>query len=180
MPRTEQDPNVSPDEWRIVAEHRRIALLLPVDTRRALVAFAVRDKAGMRRILEDPKLISRAYAKTFRRFQSIVLRDTGSNFVAASDTRAPKTIASPPAGHLLRIIETIYSRKSVERVFRPIVTDLRNEYFEALASGAPRLKLFFIRLRGYAALARAGLPHFVLGLIDRLAGELGSRRRKSG
>lgn len=54
----------------------------------------------------------------------------------------------PPGLGLLRIAEFLYTRKTFEDVFLPTVTDLQDEYMEALAQGRTH-KARWVRIRGY-------------------------------
>lgn len=56
-------------------------------------------------------------------------------------------IVRPPGALLGTISEFVFSKKTLERVVRPIIADMQTEYFEALAAKR-RYKAKWIRIRG--------------------------------
>ena len=64
-----------------------------------------------------------------------------------------------PVGSSLRgVAEFVFSKKSYEQIYDPLVSDLRFEYFEALASNR-RWKARWVRARGYGSFLTAALAH---------------------
>ena len=64
-----------------------------------------------------------------------------------------------PVGSSLRgVAEFVFSRKSCEQIFDPLISDLRFEYCEALAANR-RGKARWVRVRGYASFLAAVLAH---------------------
>ena len=64
-----------------------------------------------------------------------------------------------PVGSSLRgIAEFVFSEKSYEQIYDPLISDLRLEYFEALASNR-RWKARWVRTRGYGGFLAAMLAH---------------------
>lgn len=93
-------------------------------------------------------------------------------FVAASlslDWKAdePKIrgrLAKPPGGLLLGMAEFFYSKGTFERIFQPTISDMREEYFEALSADR-RWKARLVVLRGYLAYLSAAALHAPLSLV---------------
>ena len=66
-----------------------------------------------------------------------------------------------PVGSSLRgVAEFVFSKKSCEQIYDPLVSDLRIEYFEALAANR-RWKARWVRARGYGSFLTAVLAHAV-------------------
>ncbi|WP_423925793.1 hypothetical protein [Candidatus Palauibacter sp.] len=64
-----------------------------------------------------------------------------------------------PVGSSLRgVAEFVFSKKSYEQIYDPLISDLRFEYFEALASNR-RWKARWVRARGYGSFLTAVLAH---------------------
>ena len=64
-----------------------------------------------------------------------------------------------PAGSSLRsIAEFVVSKKSYEQIYDPLISDLRLEYYEALAANR-RWKARWVRARGCGSFLTAGLAH---------------------
>lgn len=84
---------------------------------------------------------------------------------------ASKTsIKLPPGIIALRIAEFIYSRKKYEMVLQPIIVDMCEEYFEALAMNRP-WKARWVHVRGvwsFGAAVVADLPISAIGLVKKL------------
>lgn len=57
-------------------------------------------------------------------------------------------IGRPPGSRLRFLADFFLSRKTMERVINPVLTDMHNDYCEALAEGRP-LKASWARIRGY-------------------------------
>ena len=62
-----------------------------------------------------------------------------------------------PGEWALTSLKVVFSRKTVEKYFEPVVGDMRDEEIEAIADGAGRLTILFIRIRGYWSLNAAVL-----------------------
>ena len=76
-------------------------------------------------------------------------------------------IIMPPGTYFSKIIGFIYSKKSKERIFDPIISDMHQEYFEALDQGR-KWKMHWIHIRGIMNILIAtiyDLPFFVLDKI---------------
>jgi hypothetical protein len=75
-------------------------------------------------------------------------------------------ISRPPGSLLGSIAEFVFSKKTVERVVTPILSDLQVEYCEALAEDR-KIKAGWVRLRGYWSLFKAlGLYSIVRMFVD--------------
>ena len=89
---------------------------------------------------------------------------------AAEVTVVTPRIARPPGVYLLMFAEFVYSRKKYERVLLPTVTDMREEYYEALAAGRIE-KSRWVRIRGlgsfWLAIA-ADVPISAIGLVKKI------------
>ena len=66
----------------------------------------------------------------------------------------------------------IYSKKTKERVFDPILADFRHEYFEELREGAPRGRMFFVHARHWCGFIAA----VALQAMSSLAKVIGAYR----
>jgi len=65
-----------------------------------------------------------------------------------------------PIGSSLRgFAEFVFSKKSYEEIYEPLISDLRFEYCEALAANR-RGKARWVRVRGYGSFLEAVLVHF--------------------
>jgi len=65
-----------------------------------------------------------------------------------------RQIARPPGIFLSRIAEFFLSRRTLEHLVYPILSDLQIEYCDALAQGR-RAKAIWVRVRGYWAFCKA-------------------------
>jgi hypothetical protein len=72
----------------------------------------------------------------------ISLKKMRGGYSATQKTRLSK----PPGTHLLALVDFLFSPKTVELTFKPLVADWRNEYFEALRQGRT-LKAHWISVR---------------------------------
>jgi hypothetical protein len=70
----------------------------------------------------------------------------------------PPKILRPPGSCLRAIADFVYSRKTVEHVFKPMIADLEYEYIEALAAGRP-LKARWVHIRGIFAFWMTAAVH---------------------
>ena len=68
--------------------------------------------------------------------------------------RTAGSFAATPGSMWLSLVDFLYSAKTVEKVFKPIVADWRKEYFEALKAKR-MLKARWISFRYYWALLKA-------------------------
>ena len=90
-------------------------------------------------------------------FVSVVLR---------SIQNKRKGISRPPGSFLSSVAEFVFSKKTVELVVTPIISDMQVEYFEALAT-TRRIKAAWVRLRGYWSLFKAlGLYSILKMFVD--------------
>jgi hypothetical protein len=77
-----------------------------------------------------------------------------------------RQISRPPGAFLSSIAEFAFSKKTVELVVTPIISDLQVEYCEALFAGR-KIKAGWVRLRGYWGLFKAlGLYSIVRMCVD--------------
>jgi hypothetical protein len=76
-------------------------------------------------------------------------------------------VSAPPGYRALRILEWVYSPKTVKRVFRPAVADMQHEHLEALASGKV-WKARWVLLRGRCSLVSAAIAQAPFSLLKRL------------
>lgn len=72
----------------------------------------------------------------------------------------------PPGSMWLSLVDFLYSRSTVEKVFKPIVADWRTEYFEALKAKR-MLKARWISFRYYWSMLKAMGISQVLQLLSR-------------
>jgi|HubBroStandDraft_6_1064221.scaffolds.fasta_scaffold387399_2 hypothetical protein len=63
-------------------------------------------------------------------------------------TANSKRIIRPPGSGLNSAAEFLFSRKTMERVVNPVISDLQMEYCEALAANR-RVKAIWVQIRGY-------------------------------
>lgn len=63
----------------------------------------------------------------------------------------------PPGMKMTEWAAIVFSRKTVERVFQPMVADFQKEHIEALAAGAPKAVMRGIALRYWSSYAMAFL-----------------------
>lgn len=119
------------------------------------------------RMVELLQLRDRVQAELEER-RATLERETVS--VARSTTRLTK----PFGIRSLRVLRVIFSKKSIERVFAPIVADTQHEHFEALAAEESRLHRFCILARGYLSLLLAAVPHAFWHFLQKIvSGALG-------
>jgi hypothetical protein len=83
-------------------------------------------------------------------------------------SRTGGRLARAPGWRLLWLLGIAYSKTSVTRVFAPIVADMQAEFFDSLSKKEHSVRRFFIRMRGYGALASAAFPQALYGLIKRI------------
>ncbi|WP_437709700.1 hypothetical protein WMF45_34630 [Sorangium sp. So ce448] len=74
-------------------------------------------------------------------------------------------VAGPPGSRLHVAAVFFYSRKTVERVFDPMLKDMRDEYFEALAK-AQTWKARWVHARYYWSFTAAVCQGFGFSLLD--------------
>ena len=108
--------------------------------------------------------ISELYDNVVNLWSTVPNRSRPKQKVASNQrTRLRK----PPGGNLLRIVDFLFSKRTLSLTFTPLVTDWRIEYFEALQEGRV-WKARWISFRYYWAFAKAcGLSRVgeVLGRI---------------
>ncbi|MEM9388354.1 MAG: hypothetical protein AAGA68_25105 [Pseudomonadota bacterium] len=80
----------------------------------------------------------------------------GRKIISGGDAKGLDTrrVAIPPGHRALSLLETFLGKRNVERIFRDIICDMREEYLDALG----RRKVWEARLsitRGYFSLASA-------------------------
>ncbi|WP_437758413.1 hypothetical protein [Sorangium sp. So ce1389] len=81
--------------------------------------------------------------------------------------RRRRRITGPPGCRLHALAGFFYSRKTMERVFDPMLADMRSEYFEALANG--RIwKARWHRVTYYWAFVKSIGLHSVLSLAQEI------------
>jgi hypothetical protein len=105
----------------------------------------------------------------FRRVRGIVIRV----FLVAMLVDLIRTIyanknqiSRPPGSFLSSVAEFVFSKKTVELVVTPIISDMQVEYFEAFARHR-KIKAAWIRLRGYWSLFKAlGLYSILKMFVD--------------
>lgn len=78
-------------------------------------------------------------------FGFLIIRHAGQSPSSRPKNTAPG-IGKAPGSRLLALVEYLYSPKTVEGVFKPIIADWRTEYFDALKEGNRR-KAAWIRVR---------------------------------
>lgn len=75
-------------------------------------------------------------------------------------------ISRPPGSTLSSVAEFVFSKKTVEHVITPIISDLQVEYCSALAANM-KIKAAWVRLRGYWSLFKAlGLYSILKMVVD--------------
>ena len=70
-----------------------------------------------------------------------------------------RKIRRPVGSSLRRVAEFVFSKKSYEQIYDPLINDLRFEHCEALAANR-RGKAGWVRVRGYGSFLTAALAHF--------------------
>ena len=91
---------------------------------------------------------------SFRRPRNVA--ETAKSWVVGLASR--KRVRRPVASGLCGVAEFFCSRKSFEQIYEPLITDIRVEHSEALASGRT-VKAQWISVRGYATFVEAFLAH---------------------
>ena len=91
---------------------------------------------------------------SFRRPRNVA--ETAKSWVVGLASR--KRVRRPVASGLCGVAEFFCSRKSFEQIYEPLITDIRVEHSEALASGRT-IKAQWISVRGYATFVEAFLAH---------------------
>lgn len=104
-----------------------------------------------------------------RRFNSRLLFDVvlnGGGLIACAGLMVSLQVLSAlPGAGCWRFAQTVCSKRSCQRVFEPIISDMQREYIEALAEGA-KWRSRFVLLRGYSQFAGALMSRPVVGLIE--------------
>lgn len=59
---------------------------------------------------------------------------------------------------LIRIIQWLYSSRTVDEIFEPTINDIRHEYRRAVATGHRRLA-YWVVFRGYCSVGAAVVAH---------------------
>jgi hypothetical protein len=75
-------------------------------------------------------------------------RETSTEWVLARLRGLDATIHGAPGWRLYRVANWVYSRRTFDEVFVPVLSDMQVEYFDALANGQ-RGKAAWVRVRGY-------------------------------
>lgn len=78
-----------------------------------------------------------------------------------SVSTAPGTyvsVTTAPGSFISVILKTIYTKKSYERVFQPLISDMQEEYFDALAEKRER-HAKWVHVRGYLTLILTVAAH---------------------
>ena len=81
---------------------------------------------------------------------------TATNWLGRLASR--RKVRRPVGSSLRGVAEFLFSKKSYEQIYDPLISDLRVEYCEALASNR-RWKARWVRARGYGSFLTAGLAH---------------------
>ena len=81
--------------------------------------------------------------------------------------RSRPRISAAPGYRALRMLEWVFTPKTVNRVFRPTVADMQHEHREALASGRV-WKARWVLLRGRWSLVSAALAQAPFSVLKRL------------
>lgn len=77
-------------------------------------------------------------------------------------------ILRPPGGTAERVLATLYSRKSMDRIFRPVLAEMHQEWLERHIEGAGKYQLLWVHLKWSCSLAAAvcgRLPPAVWALL---------------
>jgi hypothetical protein len=82
---------------------------------------------------------------------------------------ADPPILVPPGVRLRAILEFVYSRKTMSRVFDPALADMQAEWGEAMVADA-RWKARWVRIRGYYSVARAASLNSLVGIVKQAIG----------
>ncbi len=81
---------------------------------------------------------------------------TATNWLVRLASR--RKVQRPVGSSLRGVAEFVFSKKSCEQIYDPLINDLRFEYFEALASNR-RWKARWVHARGYGSFLTAVLAH---------------------
>lgn len=97
--------------------------------------------------------------------------DTQRSFdQAAVDTDSARvtthTLTVPPGVRLRGVLDFIYSRRTMERVFEPALADMQAEWLDAVVAGR-QWKARWVRFRGYASLGNAIGLHSAMRLLKQ-------------
>lgn len=82
----------------------------------------------------------------------------------ASKPRKPGRIKAPPGSRISAFSEYCLSQKVRERIVIPVISDMREEYYAALASRR-RVLAVAVKIRGGASLCVALVGHYTLALL---------------
>ena len=98
----------------------------------------------------------KARGRDQRRRRLRIVGQTATNWLGRLASRRK---VRPPVGSSLRgVAEFVFSKKSFEQIYDPLISDLRIEYCEALAENR-RGKARWVRARGYGSFLAAVLAH---------------------
>jgi len=78
----------------------------------------------------------------------LMTREQFGEFLNDPLSRARSSIHPAPGWRLHRLAAWIFSRRTFEEILEPVLSDLQEEFFEALSQGARR-KAQWVRVRGY-------------------------------
>jgi hypothetical protein len=134
-------------EWTTLVKESRLEAISIADLNRVL---AQRKLAGSRQ--EDIVIDRATWIALSEKHRKLILRagfgalfsSSGRSTLSANSRRR---LTRPPGSFMQSTAEFLCSRKSYERVAKPIIADLQFEYFEALSQGR-RGKAAYIRVRG--------------------------------
>jgi hypothetical protein len=88
--------------------------------------------------------------------------ESGKRQTTGNDSR----IIRPPGALLNCVAEFVLSARTLERIVSPIISDLRVEYYEALAANR-RAKAIWVRVRGYWSFFKAlGLYSLLKTIVE--------------
>lgn len=105
------------------------------------------------------------YFKALKAEHSFVVRQ--GKFSALFKKEGYKSkIVSPPGFGLLRFSEAVFSRKTFEEVFQPVISDMQTEYYDALEKGSLR-KAKWILVRGNVSFWNAFISILPIALLRR-------------
>jgi len=86
-----------------------------------------------------------------------------SSEVAGRFRRTDKIVRAP-GWTLLNVLSWVYSKKTMNGVFRPAIVDMQHEHVAALADGKRGLARW-VQLRGYCSVGAAALGQLPVSLI---------------
>lgn len=119
---------------------------IDVDAARALSSAKLEyEKIGGQLLLHHPSEDLKAFSEVFAFWNG---NSTALSSSESDERRMdPVTNSAPPGTYLARIAERFCTRKTYERVFEPLLTDLQYEYFHALHEGgiwkARRIRILY-------------------------------------